>query len=600
MTAGGSVSSKKTEDNITYSGYGVGGGIAIGTAYVYDSSLLAVDRYDLAPEDIQKELDRFSIAAKKTRRQIAYLQKRARSFPGAAREELGFLFDAYDQMLKSSRFMRGIETRIKEEFINAEAAVQEEIAVMVEAFASIDDPYLAARIEDVSGVGKRLVRNLSIKKHQLFSSLPKNTIILANELTPADTLFLDPKKIAGFATISGGAQSHIGILARSLGLPAVIGAEGLIQKAKTGDMVIINGNSGKIIIQPSEETISEHRLLKTNYLNLTRSLKRLSKVPAITTDGTFIKLKANIELPSETQKLIEAGADGIGLLRTEFMFMNRKDAPNEEEQFKALKSLVIRMEGRPVTIRTLDIGNDKMVDNSFTGIGKSPNPALGLRGIRYWLQHEELIEDQMSAILRVSVFGQVRILLPMISTTEELQKVRKIRDDIARRLRKRNIAVSDPLPPIGVMIEVPSAALVADNMAWYADFFSIGTNDLTQYTLAIDRTDNTVMRLYNPLHPSVLKLIQLSTEAAFKARIPVGVCGEMAADPRMAALLVGLGVRELSMPASSIPWVKKRLRQINLCDAVKLARDVMNQCDSKKIYQIIDSFEEASSVDFGV
>ncbi|MCK5296713.1 MAG: phosphoenolpyruvate--protein phosphotransferase [Alphaproteobacteria bacterium] len=586
------------KDNITYSGYGVGGGIAIGTAYVYDTNLLAVDRYDIASEDIKKELDRFLVAAKKTRRQIAYLQKRARNFPGAAREELGFLFDAYDQMLKSSRFMRGIETRIKEELINAEAAVQEEIAVMVEAFASIDDPYLAARIEDVSGVGKRLVRNLSIKKRPLFSSLPKNTIILANELTPADTLFLDPKKIAGFATVSGGAQSHIGILARSLGLPAVIGTEGLIQKAKTGDMVIINGNSGKIIIQPSEETISEHRILKTNYLNLTRSLKRLSKVPAITTDGTLVKLKANIELPSETQALIESGADGVGLLRTEFMFMNRKNAPNEEEQFNALKSLVIRMEGRPVTIRTLDIGNDKMVNDSLIGIGKSPNPALGLRGIRYWLQHEELIENQMSAILRVSVFGQVKILLPMISTTEELQKVRKIRDDIARSLRKRNIAVSDPLPPIGVMIEVPSAALVADNMAWHADFFSIGTNDLTQYTLAIDRTDNTVMRLYNPLHPSVLKLMQLSTEAAFKARIPVGVCGEMAADPRMTALLVGLGVRELSMPASSIPWVKKRLRQISLRDSVVLARNVMNQCDSKKIYQIIDDFEKASTTKF--
>lgn len=576
------------EHDILTKGVPVSPGVALGVAYVYDSHIVSASSYCIPKKLVAGEVDRFKNAAEKTRRQINYLQKRARNFPDAAGEELGYLLDAYDQMLRGSRLMRGIEGRIENDQVNAEAAVQLEIEEMLEAFASMDDPYLASRAEDVRGVGQRLVRNLSSKAARPFSSLPKHAIILADELTPADTALLDPSRVWGFATVQGGAQSHTGILARSFGLPAVIGAKGLLRGVRSGDPVIVDGNEGVLIVRPSDEILQRYRKARASYLRRVRSLKSLRKVPAVTVDGVEVRLKANIELPTETGTVIEYGAEGIGLLRSEFMFMNRTELPSEEEQFRALKKLVRRMKNNSVTVRTLDIGGDKLAEGALD-VGTSPNPALGLRGIRFWLQHENLWKDQLSAILRASAFGNVRILLPMISTAEELKKVRELRDDLAVKLRK-DYDIPDTLPPIGVMIEVPSAALTADNMAWHADFFSIGTNDLTQYTLAIDRTDENVTELYNTLHPSVLRLIQMSTEAAFKARIPVGICGEMAADPRLVGLLLGMGVRELSMPATNIPWIKQQIRRLNMKECVLFARKIMSQYDARKVYDLIDEF----------
>jgi phosphotransferase system enzyme I (PtsI) len=319
-------------------------------------------------------------------------------------------------------------------------------------------------------------------------------------------------------------------------------------------------------------------------------LGRLKRVPAVTRDGEAVTLLANLELPRETEPALAAGAEGIGLLRTEFMFMNREDLPNEEEQYRALKAIVDAMDGRPVTIRTLDIGGDKLAWPLSAHLAESANPALGLRAIRLSLKERPLLEAQLGAILRASAHGPVRILLPMISSVTEVRQVRQVMATLVRRLKRRKVKIADPLPPLGVMIEVPGAALSADALAQVADFFAIGTNDLTMYTLAIDRSEERVAHLYNSLHPAVLRLIQFTAEAALRARIPISVCGEIAGDPRYTALLLGLGVRELSMAWPALPRVKQRIRSIDLLAATRRARMIMDQSDSGRIAALLDDF----------
>jgi phosphotransferase system enzyme I (PtsI) len=418
--------------------------------------------------------------------------------------------------------------------------------------------------------------------------LPKNAVILAEELTPADAALLDPTNVAGFATVLGGGASHTAIMARSLGLPAIVGMTGVLSRASDGATAVIDGAEGKVILNPTAETLALYRGKRAEFLRRRRHLHRLHKVPAVTLDGATISLQANLELPAEIDGVLAAGAAGIGLLRSEFLYMNRVDLPSEDEQYNILLQLAQRLDGRPLTIRTLDAGGDKMPTS--LAFDNGPNPALGLRAIRLSLRHPEILEAQLAAILRVGAHGPVRILLPMITTVEELQKVRAIMDQVVRRLKRRRVPIASPLPPIGTMIEVPGAALAADALAWHSDFFAIGTNDLTQYTLAIDRADESVAYLYNPLHPAVLRLVQFSAEAALRARIPISLCGEIAGDPRYTALLLGLGIRELSMAATNIPRVKQRVRSLNLVAATGRARVIMDQPDSIRIAQLVDEF----------
>ena len=326
-----------------------------------------------------------------------------------------------------------------------------------------------------------------------------------------------------------------------------------------------------------------------------RSLARLRDIPAETRDGQRVTLDVNLELPREVPQAALAGAEGVGLLRTEFLYMNRDDLPGEDEQYAALAEIVTAMEGRPVTVRTLDVGGEKLASSLGDHLGESQNPALGLRAIRLSLKEPKLLRTQLAAMLRAGVHGPLRILLPMISSPAEVAAVRKELDKTARRLRRRGVAIADPLPPLGVMIEVPGAALAADSLAQNCDFFAIGTNDLTMYTLAIDRGEEQVAYLYNPLHPAVLRLIQFSVEAALRARIPVSVCGEMAGDPRFTALLVGLGVRELSMSAKAIPRVKSRILGLDMQAAGRRARIIMDQVDSGRIAMLVDDFNDAGA-----
>jgi len=401
---------------------------------------------------------------------------------------------------------------------------------------------------------------------------------------------MDPALIGGFATAIGGTESHTAIMARSLGLPAVLGTGPLAGAVKTGDTVIVDGRAGRLIARPRPATLAEYERKRGEFAESLRLLAGLKRLAAITRDGTEIALFANLELPREIEQAIAGGAEGIGLLRTEFLFMNRLDLPSEEEQFQSLRELIKGMEGRPITVRTLDVGGDKLTAALDAHHGGGANPALGLRAIRLSLKVRELLDTQLAAFLRASVFGSLRILLPMISTVAEVRQVRDAMTVVARRLKRRGIKIADPLPQLGIMIEVPGAALAADALAQVADFFAIGTNDLTMYTLAIDRGDEQVADLYNPLHPAVLRLIQFATEAALRARIPVSVCGEIAGDPRYAALLLGLGIRELSMAANALPRVKQRIRSLDIVAATRCARQIMDQCDAGRIAALLDDF----------
>jgi len=582
-------SRRKTRERFL-DGLGVSLGVAIGPAHVMEAGSVDIPEYTVDADKVDAELERFADAVEKSQRQLRKLKTKSAELPGAAAEELGFLLDARLQMLTGSRVVRGVEKRIAETRANAEAAVRAEITEVAQHFARLEDAYLAARADDIREVGDRLIRNLTKIPYQAFSKLPEGSIVIAEELSPADTALMDPAHIGGFATAIGGSESHTAIMARSLGLPAVLGLAALVAEVQTGDIIIVDGSAGRVVIRPKPATLESYRRRQLEFERAERLLAGLRRLPAVTRDGTAVTLLANLELPREVELAVAAGAEGVGLLRTEFLYMNRPDLPDEEEQYQALRQLMRGLDGRPMTVRTLDVGGDKLAAALADRHGHAANPALGLRAIRLSLKEPELLETQLGAILRAGVAGPLRILLPMISSVSEIRQVREILQATVRRLKRRGAKIADPLPPLGVMIEVPGAALAADALAQVSDFFAIGTNDLTMYTLAIDRGDEQVAQLYNPLHPAVLRLIQFTTEAALRARISISVCGEIAGDPRYAALLLGLGIRELSMAANSLPRVKQRVRGIDLLSATRCARTIMDQSDSGRIAALLDDF----------
>jgi phosphotransferase system enzyme I (PtsI) len=573
------------------SGIGVSPGIAIGPAYIGERGDLPVGESRISEGGVEPERTRFAEAVAASVKQLRKLKSRATALPGSAADEIGFVLDAHLAMLANSRLIRGVNQRIGRQRINAERAIQIEIEEIGKAFAAMPDPYLAARIDDIRVVGSRLIRNLLKKPYIAYSGLSGGAIILAEEVTPADTALMDPRRIGGFATEFGGPDSHTAIMARALGLPAVLGIPGLTERVRADAKVVIDGSAGTVIVDPSPETVDDYRERHEKFVRERRQFGRLRRLPAVTRDGVEIRLEANLELPVELEHAVANGAMGLGLVRTEFLYMNREDLPSEDEQYEFFASLVRGMAGRPVTLRTLDVGGDKLPEAlAHYAAADSANPALGLRAIRLSLRERRLLDTQLAAMLRAARHGPVRILLPMISTIDEIRRVREALEQVARRLRRRGVKMAETLPALGAMIEVPGAALAADALAAEADFFAVGTNDLTQYTLAIDRTDEQVAYLYNPLHPAVLRLIQFSVEAAARRHIPIGVCGEIAGDPRYAALLLGLGLRELSMSPQKIPQVKQRIRGLDMVAATRRARAIMDQADPARIAVLLDDF----------
>jgi phosphoenolpyruvate-protein phosphotransferase (PTS system enzyme I) len=572
-------------------GLGVSPGIAIGPAHIGDSGDLPVSERRIDEAGIEAELSRFADAVSRSVKQLKKLKAKSAHLPGSAAEEVGYLLDAHLAMLSNSRLVRGVEARIAAARINAERAVQLEIDAIGESFAAMHDSYLAARIEDIRVVGSRLIRNLIRRPYAAYAAVSEGTVILAEELTPADTALMDPRRIAGFATVFGGSESHTAIMARALGLPAVLAVPGLTARARAGNTVIVDGGDGTVILDPAARTIRDYAARRDALARERRQLGRLRKLPAVTRDDVEIRLEANLELPSELDQAVAHGAQGLGLVRSEFLYMNRDDLPGEEEQYAVFSALVRGMQGNPVTIRTFDLGGDKIASavSGYAG-EEGGNPALGLRAIRLSLKDRRLLDPQLAAMLRAACDGPVRILLPMISSVGEIRRVREAVAQVARRLRRRGVRLPKPLPPLGVMIEVPGAALAADALAGDADFFAIGTNDLIQYTLAIDRSDEQVAHLYNPLHPAVLRLIQFAIEAALRRGMPISVCGEMAGEPRFAALLLGLGLRNLSMAPRNIPRLKQRIRNLDMVAATRRARAIMDQSDSGRIAALLDDF----------
>ncbi|MSO84752.1 MAG: phosphoenolpyruvate--protein phosphotransferase [Rhodospirillales bacterium] len=571
-------------------GLGVSPGIAIGPAYVRASGTAEVPTYTIAARAVEPEIARLDAAVERAKRQIGRLRIKARGMRGAAGEELAHLLDAYGQMLGESRLLRGARARIEQGRINAEAAVEAEIVDIGRAFAQMKDPYLAARLEDIRGIGNRLVRNLTRAPVKPFSAVPRGAIIVADMITPAGAAQMDPARVMGCAATVGGAEGHTAIMARALGLPAVLGVAGLLDHATSGTVTIVDGDSGRVILDPAPATLAAYERRREERLRDVHRLARLRGLPAATRDGTEIRLEANVELPLEMDAVRAAGAAGVGLLRTEFMFMNRDDLPGEDEQAREITRVVAAMDGRPVTVRTLDIGADKLAAVLTDGLAGGGPSALGLRGIRLSLKKRETLETQFRAILRASAHGPVRILLPMVTTPSEVRKAREILERVAQGIRRRRGGVPEKLPPVGAMIEVPGAALAADALAKVCDFFAVGSNDLTMYTLAADRANETVAHLFDPLHPAVLRLMQFASEAAVRAGIPVSICGEIAGDPRFAALLVGLGFRELSMAAANLPRVKQRIRAMDALAARHRALLIMDQVDAVRIAMLLDDF----------
>ena len=574
-----------------FTGLGVSAGIAVGPAHVVERGLIDVPEYRIEDDAIEAEIARFGEAVSLSVSQIHSLQAKAEALPEEVAGQLRYLLDAHLLMLSGSRLVRGVEARIRDARINAEAAIQVQLSEIAQAFAGMEDSYLAGKIDDVREASGRLVRNLTRAGYQAFSSVPSGTIIIAEEITPADTALMDPARIGGFAAALGGAEGHTAIMARSLGLPAVLGVSGLTGTVRSGDIVAVDGVRGGLVINPGEATIARLERRRRALERRERQLARLRQVPAVSRDGERVTLQCNIELPSEMPQAQEAGAEGIGLLRSEFMYMNRDEPPSEDEQYVVLKDIVGGMNGAPVTVRTLDVGSDKLAYSLGEHISPSVNPALGLRAVRLSLKIPALLEAQIAAILRAGAHGPVRILVPMITSVEEIRHVRKAVDKMIRRLTRARVPIADA-PPLGVMIETPGAALAADALADACDFFSLGTNDLTMYTLAIDRGDEQVAHLYDPLHPAVLRLIRFATDAARRAGIPVNLCGEIAGNPRFTAMLLGFGLRDLSMAPPNVPRVKQRILALDASAAARHAEELLSQSEAARIARLIDDFPD--------
>jgi len=571
---------------IVLQGVGVAPGIAIGPAARTDSGTLSVPEYAIPAEKVEEERERLARAIDKSRRQLGALKAKARDLPKSAAEELGLLLDAHGRMLTGSRLVRGADLRIAAG-LNAEAALQAEVSEIAQGFEGLKDPYLAARAEDVRDVGRRVIRNLADGPALGVARLPRGAVLVAEEITPADTALIGPGSVAGLAAALGGPEGHTAIMARTLGIPAVLGIPDLARRVPPDAQVILDGETGRLILNPSESTLERYLKRRTELEEERRHLDRLRDVPSVTRDGVPVTLLANIEFPRDAGAALDAGAAGIGLFRTEFLYMNRDRPPDEDEQFEAMAETVRAMQGRPVTIRTLDVGGEKLAHSLSDLLAPSANPALGLRAIRLALREPRLLDDQLAAILRAGALGPVRILLPMITNASEVRQVRERLGRVARRLKRRRVPIADPLPPLGAMIEVPGAALAADSLAVVADFFAIGSNDLTMYTLAVDRADEQVAQLYSPLHPGVLRLIQFSIKAARLRGIPVSICGEMAGDPAFTALLLGLGVRDLSMTPRAIARVKQRLLALDAAAAEGRAQAILEQTDIGRIRMLL-------------
>ncbi len=551
-------------------GLAVSSGIAIGRAHLVSHATLEVAHYQLRERDVPREVERFEHAVEAVKAELNALRKDSAA-PGSPSEISAFV-DIHALILEDPQLAEVPKDLIRERRCNAEWALVQQMEMLTAQFDEIDDTYLRERKHDVVQVVERVIKALMGKQRRLTrrAGADEHLIVVAHDLSPADTIQFKNLKIGGFVTDLGGATSHTAIVARSLAIPAVVGLHHARPLVQEDDLLIVDGARGVLIVDPDERVLQEYRLRKSE-LELERSkLKRLKSARAVTLDGVDVSLQANIELPQDMVQVKEVEAAGIGLFRTEYLFMNRDTLPSEDEQFEAYRTVAKAMAGKPVTIRTLDIGADKDAQALRGTERQAPNPALGLRAIRYCLAEPQIFLAQLRAMLRASQYGRVRILVPMLAHVNEIEQTLMMLWLAKEQLRTEKVKFDENVE-VGGMIEIPAAALALTPFLKRLHFLSIGTNDLIQYTLAIDRTDEAVAHLYDPLHPAVLKLLAQTIQTANRAETPVAVCGEMAGDPLMTRLLIGMGLRQFSMHPSQILEVK---HHVVMADAEQLALKV--------------------------
>jgi phosphotransferase system enzyme I (PtsI) len=569
--------------NFVLHGVAVSAGITIGRAHLVSSARLEAAHYEIPEAAVQAEIFRFEAAIARAKQELSALEGQ---IPEDAPGEFDAFINLHRMILEDSSLSQAPKELIRERRTNAEWALVQQMEKLVAQFEEMEDPYLRERRQDIEQVVERVLKALAGGQAAAvpLPSAEGNLIVVAHDLSPADMILFKRHKFGGFVTDVGGVTSHTAIVARSLNIPALVGLHHARHMVRENDMLIVDGLQGVLVVDPDPVVLGEYWLRQSQHGLERQKLKRLKSTPSATLDGTPVELFANIELPQDLGDVQESGAHGVGLFRTEFLFMNRKVLPSEDEQFEAYREVAKALDGRPVVIRTLDLGADKAIEGDHAV--EMPNPALGLRAIRYCLAEPQLFLAQLRAILRASKFGRVRILLPMLAHAHEIEQSLSMVKQAKQQLDDRGVAYDQAIE-VGGMIEVPAAALALPMFMRRLDFLSIGTNDLIQYTLAIDRTDDAVAHLYDPLHPAVLHLIAHTIQAANRGGTPIAVCGEMAGEPGLTRLLLGFGLRNFSMHAQQLLAIKERVLRTNLAEAQPLAQRVLRQSDPAKTRELL-------------
>ncbi len=572
------------------SGILVSPGIAFGKALLLKEDEIVIDRKKISPDDVDQEIERFLSGRAKASAQLETIKTKAGETFG---EEKEAIFEGHIMLLEDEELEQEIIALIKDDKSTADAAAYSVIEGQAKALEELDDEYLKERAADVRDIGKRLLRNILGMPIIDLGSIQDEVILVATDLTPSETAQLNLNKVLGFITDLGGRTSHTSIMARSLELPAIVGTSDVTKQVKNDDYLILDAVNNKIYVNPTQDVIEELKADQAQYISEKDELAKLKDLPAITLDGHQVEVCANIGTVRDVAGAERNGAEGVGLYRTEFLFMDRESLPTEEEQFQAYKAVAEAMGSQAVIVRTMDIGGDKELP--YMNLPKEENPFLGWRAIRICLDRKEILHDQLRAILRASSFGKLRIMFPMVISVEEVRELKSELELLKGQLREEGKAFDETIE-VGVMVETPAAAVIARHLAKEVDFFSIGTNDLTQYTLAVDRGNELISHLYNPMSPSVLALIKQVIDASHAAGKWTGMCGELAGDERATLLLLGMGLDEFSMSAISIPRIKKIIRNTNFEDVKALAEEALAQPTAQELMNLVNKFIEEKTL----
>lgn len=574
----------KTADNkeMIFQGNPASPGIAFGDAFVVNVEDLPVTADRVPPDQIELEVQRFETALQETEEELRKLHKQLEDEMGV---EHAKILDSHRMILTDEVACKDTIRHIKKHKVNAAYAFTTVLDKVLTTFDQMEDQYLKERAEDIRDVKRRVVRNLLGQKVEGLSNLRKKAIVVAKNLTPSDTAMLERKYVLAFVTDAGGSTSHAAIIARSLGIPAVVGLENLSQNVKPYDRLIVDGISGQVVVHPTPETERMFEEAGEKFREMEKELLTLRDYPAVTLDGHSLELSGNIEIADEVDDVISHGAKGVGLFRTEYFFITRKSLPSEEEQYRYYRSVVKKLAPDPVLIRTLDVGGDKIA--KWTSNVQEANPFMGWRGIRFTLSRKDIFRTQLRAIFRTAAHGNVRIMFPMISVMEEVLQAKEICEEVKADLKRERYQIGENVE-VGIMIETPSAVAIADMLAREVDFFSIGTNDLIQYSLAVDRGNSRISYLYNDLHPSILRFIRDTVVAAHKEGIWVGVCGEMPGSVYGALLSLGLGLDEISASSYLIPEIKKIIRSVTFDEVKSIVRKALKLSTAEQVKQLLD------------